>query len=153
VTSTAPFVPDDFKVPEKKSTDLFIIESLHEHHNQSDYEAWTSSRQHIKATPGFSGQALWVDFDSSLADNAASIAKHSKDFAERAEFNYAVVDPSTGEVIGSVYIRPSDRAEHDADVRSWVRADRAELDKPLYDLVTRWLADAWPFREPEYARR
>ncbi|GGP91649.1 hypothetical protein [Streptomyces melanogenes] len=27
-------------------------------------------------------------------------------------------------------------------VSSWVRADRAELDGPLYDAVTRWLSSA-----------
>jgi hypothetical protein len=35
------------------------------------------------------------------ADSAAAIARHSKDFEERAEFNYAVIDPGSGEVIGS----------------------------------------------------
>jgi hypothetical protein len=34
-----------------------------------------------------------------------------------------------------------------------LRADRAELDLPLYDLVSGWLADAWPFRNPDYAKR
>lgn len=150
---STPFVPDEFKVPEGNRTDLFVIEPLQERHNKSDYEAWTSSREHIKATPGFIGDELWVDEDFSLEDNAASIAKHSKDFEKRAEFNYAVVDPGTGEVIGSVYIRPSSRDGYDADVRSWVRADRAGLDKPLHDRVTRWLADAWPFRKPDYAER
>jgi hypothetical protein len=29
----------------------------------------------------------------------------------------------------------------------------AGLDKPLYDLVRRWLADAWPFEKPDYAGR
>lgn len=147
------FVPAGFEVPRRERTDSFVIEPLQERHNQSDYEAWTSSREHIKATPGFIGDRLWVDGDSSLADNAASIARHSKDFEERAEFNYAVLDPGTGEVIGSVYIRPSDRHQYDADVRSWVRADRAELDKALYDQVTRWLADVWPFAKPDYAAR
>jgi hypothetical protein len=91
--------------------------------------------------------------DSSIEDNAASISKHLKDFDKRAEFNYAVIDPGTNEVIGSVYVRPSSRDGYDADVRSWVRADRAELDKPLYDSVTHWLAEAWPFRRPDYAVR
>ena len=147
------FVPDEFKVPDGNRTDLFVIEPLQEQHNESDYKAWTSSREHIKATPGLVGRRLWVDEDFSLEDNAASIAKHSMDFEQRAEFNYAVVDPGTGEVIGSVYIRPSSRDGYDADVRSWVRADRAELDKQLHDLVARWLADAWPFRKPDYAQR
>jgi hypothetical protein len=150
---STPFVPDEFRVPEGNRTDLFVIEPLQERHNKSDHEAWTSSREHIKTTPGFVGQQLWVDEDFSVDDNAASIAKHSRDFEKRVEFNYAVVDTATGEVIGSVYIRPASRDGHDADVRSWVRADRAELDKPLHDFVTRWLAYAWPFRSPDYAQR
>jgi hypothetical protein len=40
-----------------------------------------------------------------------------------------------------------------ADVHSWVRADRAELDVPLYAAVSAWLADAWPFAEVRYAPR
>ena len=27
------------------------------------------------------------------------------------------------------------------------------LDKPLHDLVRRWLAEAWPFEKPDYAER
>jgi hypothetical protein len=147
------FVPDQFEVPFGIRTRWFIIEPLAKWHNESDYAAWTSSREHIKTTPGFFEDTLWVDDDFSLADNAASIAKHASDFAKRAEFNYAVLDPGSQEVIGSVYIRPSGRAEYDADVRSWVRADRADLDGPLYDLVKGWLANAWPFRNPDYAKR
>ena len=37
--STAPFVPDDFQVPEGPRTDLFAIEPLQGRHNKSDYEA------------------------------------------------------------------------------------------------------------------
>jgi hypothetical protein len=71
----------------------------------------------------------------------------------RAGFTYTVLDPATGDVMGCVYLYPSKRPGSDADVRSWVRADRAELDKPLYELVSHWLADSWPFRGPDYAPR
>ena len=56
-------------------------------------------------------------------------------------------------MIGCVYIGSSDRDGYDADVRSWTRADRAHLARPLYDAVSRWLSDAWPFRRPDYAAR
>jgi hypothetical protein len=56
-------------------------------------------------------------------------------------------------VIGCVYFYPPRRAGYDVDVRSWVRADRAALDKPLHDLVCRWLSEAWPFETPDYAER
>jgi hypothetical protein len=32
-----------------------VLEPLDARHNESDYAAWTSSREHTKATPGFIG--------------------------------------------------------------------------------------------------
>jgi hypothetical protein len=152
---TPPLVPADFAVPTGFSTDLFVLEPLGVGHNESDYAAWTSSADHIRATPGFVGDSTWLDLPTpmTLADNARACASHARDFAARAGFAYTVLDPASGEVIGSVYFYPSDRAGCDVDARSWVRADRAALDKPLYDAVRRWLAEAWPFRAPDYAER
>jgi hypothetical protein len=79
----------------------------------------------------------------------------------RAGFTYTVLDPD-GRVVGCVYIYPAkdeegapagEAAPGVADVHSWVRADRAELDVPLYAAVSAWLADAWPFAEVRYAPR
>jgi hypothetical protein len=147
-----PFVPYDFAVPAGLSTDLFVLEPLDVRHNESDRAAWTSSIDHIKATPGFAGRS-WPDQPLSLAENAADLARHSQDFADRTGFAYTVLDPSSGEVIGCVYFYPPRRDGYDVDVRSWVRADRAGLDKPLHDAVRRWLSEAWPFRRPDYAER
>ncbi|MGW6931836.1 hypothetical protein ACWGE0_17415 [Lentzea sp. NPDC054927] len=57
------------------------------------------------------------------------------------------------EVIGCVYIYPLRDDRTVADVHSWVRADRADLDKPLYDAVSTWLVNDWPFPEIRYAPR
>jgi hypothetical protein len=56
-------------------------------------------------------------------------------------------------VIGCLCIGAPVRDGYDADVRSWTRADRAHLDKPLHDAVSRWLSRDWPFRHPDYAAR
>jgi len=87
----------------------------------------------------------------SLTENAADLARHARDFADRTGFAYTVLDPASRDVIGCIYFYPPLRDGYDVDVRSWVRADRAELDKPLYDLVGRWLAESWPFQKPDYA--
>ena len=149
---TAALVPGDFAVPAGLATELFVLEPLDFRHNESDYAAWTSSIAHIKATPGFGGRT-WLDLDLSLADNAADIGKHVTQFADRTRFAYTVLDPASAEVIGCLYIGSSDRDGYDADVRSWTRSDRAHLDRPLYDAVSRWLWDDWPFRHPDYAAR
>ena len=57
------------------------------------------------------------------------------------------------DVIGCVYIYPSDQAGHDADVSSWVRETRAEMDKVVWMALTEWIANAWPFSHPHYAER
>ena len=52
-----------------------------------------------------------------------------------------------------MYIYPARGEDHDADVSSWVRADRASLDTALYEAVAAWLSAAWPFRAISYQRR
>ena len=89
----------------------------------------------------------------SLERNAADLTMHARDFADRSGFTYTVLDPASSDVIGCVYLYPPRREGYDVDVRSWVRADRGDLDKPLYELVCRWLADSWPFARPDYAAR
>jgi len=122
------FVPDDFDVPQELVTSEFRLEPLGPQHNDADYAAWTSSMEHIAATPGF------------------------EDFANRAGFTYTVLAGDDDRVVGCVYIYPADSAGV-ADVRSWVRADRADLDVPLHDAVAFWLTDAWPFEAVSYAPR
>jgi rhodanese-related sulfurtransferase len=145
------FVPDDFAAPDHLTSDAFVLEPLGVQHNAADRAAWTSSLEHIRSTPGFAGRS-WPR-PMSLEENAADLARHAQDFADGTGFTYTVLDPSSRDVIGCVYLYPARRDGYDVDVRSWVRADRAQLDRPLHDLVCRWLTDSWPFRSPDYARR
>ena len=77
----------------------------------------------------------------------------TEEFAQRSGFTYTVLEGGSGRVIGCVYIYPSKGADGAADVRSWVRADRADLDVALHDAVAAWLEDAWPFTAVSYAPR
>jgi hypothetical protein len=91
-------------------TDVFVLEPLSVRHNEQDYAAWMSSIEHMRQTPGFR-DGSWPKL-MSPEQNAADLARHERDFA-----------------------------------------DRAELDKPLHELVSGWLARDWPFTDPDYARR
>jgi len=121
-------------------------------HAAVDHATWTTSIEHIKATPGFGGRA-WPSGIASPEENAAGIRKHELDFAERRGFAYVVLAPVTGEYLGCVYFYPPRSPAFDVDVRSWVKAEAASLDKPLHDCVRVWLADRWPWRAPDYAWR
>jgi hypothetical protein len=146
------FVPDNFTVPLELVTDDFRLEPLGPQHNERDYEAWTSSIDHIRATPGYP-DGRWPDPGLTLEQNLADLQRHAADFAGRAGFTYTVLASGSDRIIGCVYIYPSGRAAGTADVQSWVRADRADLDVAVHDAVSAWLATAWPFTAVSYAAR
>ncbi|HEY6785762.1 MAG TPA: hypothetical protein VI365_00465 [Trebonia sp.] len=49
------FVPEDFAVPDELTATEFRLAPLGPQHNEADYAAWTTSMDHIQATPGFHG--------------------------------------------------------------------------------------------------
>jgi hypothetical protein len=128
------------------------LEPLDVGHNAADYRAWTSSIDHIRATPGFA-EWRWPDSSLSMEDNERDLARHADDFARRTGFTYTVLDPSDRDVIGCLYIYPARPPGSGVEVRSWVRADRADLDRPLYETVRNWLTTEWPFHSITYAPR
>ncbi|MEV0593141.1 GNAT family N-acetyltransferase [Nonomuraea cavernae] len=146
-------VPDDFAVPPCLATPQFRLEPLGPQHNSADHAAWTSSIEHIRATPGFPDGDWPPVGGMTLEANLADLRRHADDFVQRRGFTYTVLDPAGGEVIGCVYIYPSRSDDHDAEVSSWVRADRAELDVPLYEAVTAWLSTDWPLGTLNYHPR
>jgi hypothetical protein len=143
------FVPDEFGVPQGLLGAGFRLEPLGPQHNEADHSAWTSSIDHIRATPGFRGGRWPPVGGMSLAENLRDLQRHADDFQRRAGFTYTVLDEAD-RVIGCVYIYPSRSDSRAAEVQSWVSADRAELDLPLHDAVANWLATEWPFAEVRY---
>ncbi|ACU70020.1 twin-arginine translocation pathway signal [Catenulispora acidiphila DSM 44928] len=146
-------VPDDFIVPTELITPRFRLEPLGPQHNAADHAAWTSSIEHIKASPGFADWS-WPPADGmSLEANLADLERHAADFVHRRGFTYTVLDTADGDVIGCVYIYPLRSDNRVTDVHSWVRASHAELDEPLYTAVSTWLTDDWPLGELNYQAR
>jgi hypothetical protein len=147
-----PFVETDFVAPSPPRGEGFVLTPLGVEHNEADLDAWRSSVAHIHATPGFEGHR-WPDEPMTLERNRRDLQRHADDFAERKGFTYTVLSHPGGEVIGCVYIYPSKRDGVQANVRSWVRLSRAELDAPLARTVGDWLRAEWPFETVDYAPR
>lgn len=146
-----PFVPPDFDVPTSLAGEGFRLEPLGPAHNDRDHAAWMSSIDHIRSTPGFEHpDADWPTV-MSLDANRDDLIGHARDFTDRTGFTYSVLDGD--DVIGCVYIYPTERPGCDAEVRSWVTAGRTGLDVPVWRAVTGWIESAWPFASPFYAPR
>jgi hypothetical protein len=136
-----PLVPADFAVPTRFATGPFVLEPLEPGHNERDHAAWSSSIEHIRATKGFAGQR-WPH-PMSLEENLADLERHRAEFEERSAFAYSVLDSTTSDVIGCVYVDPAPSGDG-AVVRSWVRESHAEFDAQLRDAVVSWLEREWP---------
>ena len=147
----ASFVPADFEPPVRLVTDRFVLEPLGPQHNEPDYRAWTSSMEHIHATPGFEDSS-WPH-PMSLEENRGELEEHARDFTDRTGFTFTVLDPNDNDVIGCLYLYPAKDEVHDVAASSWVRVSHADLDVPLWEAVTSWLASDWPWRNPRYADR
>ena len=145
------FVPRDFDVPRRLEAPQFVLEPLDPEHNDQDYDAWTSSEEHIHATPGWE-DSRWPR-EMTPDENRADLQRHADDFRNRTGFTYTVLDPASRDVIGCVYIYPRPDSDYDARALSWVRASHAQLDTPLWRVVSEWLASDWPFGTVEYAPR
>jgi len=151
-TGDAPqaFVPESFEVPLQFAGPGFRMEPLGPQHNQRDHDAWMSSIEHIRSTPGFLPPYDWPT-PMSLEDNLADLEMHARHFNERSGFTYSILDGD--DVIGCVYIYPSKDPDHDAQVSSWVRVSRAKLDAVVFRSLSTWFAEAWPFETPCYEER
>ena len=88
----------------------------------------------------------------SIGENADDLRMHADHFERRIGFTYTVRSTADDDVIGCVYIYPSDNPETDASVRSWVRSSHAALDGDLWCTVGDWLTE-WPFATVDYAAR
>src|SRR3954447_20247506 len=144
------FVPVGFDPPTPLTTEQFHLEPLGPQHNQADHQAWMSSIEHIRATPGFSESKWPPPSGMTLEENLADLRRHADDFRSGTGFTFTVLDPHDQDVVGCVYVYPSAAEQWDVTVHSWVRADRAGLDVPLADAVAHWLATDWPWDRVDY---
>ena len=145
---TSPFIPDHFEPPKTFEGPGFHLEPLGPEHNTRDHDAWMSSIDHIRATPGEWGN--WPR-PMSLEENMADMEMHAGEFVERKSFTYSVLDGD--EVIGCLYIYPDRTGQSDAHVSSWVRESRAEMDEVVWRSVSDWIESTWPMGSFRYAER
>ncbi len=142
------FLPAEFDPPTSFDGPGFHLEPLAPVHNERDHEAWMSSVEHIKSTPG-----KWTSWPTpmTLEQNMGDMEMHYGEFVNREAFTYSVLDGD--DVIGCLYIYPDENSEADAYVSSWVRESRAEMDVVVWRAVSEWLESAWPFGSFRYAAR
>ena len=145
------FVPSEFIIPEKMETKEFRLRMLSIDDVEKDFEAVTSSREHVSK--------VWPDSDwpdgLTLRQNLIDLGWHEKEFQNRTSFAYTMVTLDESKVLGCVYFYPTNKSDHDAEVYMWVRESELKngLDERLFNEVQKWLEKDWPFNNPGYPGR
>ena len=152
MASTAtPFVPAAFAVPLRLATPEFTLRMLTLDDVIKDYEAVMSSVSHLrKVWP----DGTWPE-GLTLRQNLTDLGWHEKEFQHRQSFTYTVLSPSEERAVGCVYVYPSTKVGHDAEVYLWARQSELEsgLEERLYDTVKNWLRKDWPFASVAFPGR
>jgi hypothetical protein len=139
------FVPADFEVPAGLEHERFRQRMLTVDDVVADFDA-LCSRVDRDGKPQ-------PPFVTTVRENLVDLGWHQKEFELRRSFAYTVVVPDESEVLGCIYVDPSET--HDARVRMWVRRSAWEdgLDPLLEEAVRAWIATRWPFRRVSFAER
>jgi hypothetical protein len=116
-----------------------------------DYPAVMGSRERLWQKYG--DMWGWPPEDMSFEADREDLAHHEREIAAHESFNYAVLDAGETELLGCVYIDPSDQEGIDALVSWWVVDAEAgsDLERALDDFVPRWMTDTWGFGSVRYA--
>jgi len=139
------FVPDDFAVPAGLEHERFRLRMLSVDDVVKDFDAINDMvDRHGERQP---------PFVPTLRDNLVDLGWHEKEFRIRRSFAYTVVAPDESQVLGCVYVNPSETS--DARVKMWVRRGAWEegLDPVLESAVREWVARDWPFENVDWADR
>ena len=117
-----------------------------------DYPAMMGSRERLWAKYGdaWGWPAETITYEADRED----LERHADEIERHETFNYAVLDEAETELLGCVYIDPpeADSPPGTDAVCSWWVVDAhagGPLEAALDELVPRWLADTWGFRQVE----
>jgi hypothetical protein len=138
-------VAEDFDVPAGLEHERFRLRMLTVDDVVKDFDA-ISSRVDHHGVP----QPRFVP---TIELNLVDLGWHQKEFELRRSFAYTVVAPDESEVLGCVYLYPSET--HDARVKLWVRTSAWAdgLDPVLEATVRAWVATQWPFERVTFEER
>jgi hypothetical protein len=138
-------VPESFAVPASLEHERFRLRMLSVDDVVKDFDAICDrvDRDGNREPP----------FVETVRENLVDLGWHQKEFELRRSFAYTVVAPDESQVLGCVYLNPSET--HDVRVRMWVRRSAWDdgLDPVLEATVREWVATDWPFTRVDWADR
>ena len=79
------------------------------------------------------------------------LARHEAEAEANEAFNYAVLNADESELLGCVYIDPSERSTPRCRGGWSTRCVGSDLERALDEFVPRWLDETWGFTRVDYS--
>ncbi|MGJ8720230.1 MAG: GNAT family N-acetyltransferase [Salinibacterium amurskyense] len=94
----------------------------------------------------------WPPASMTAEQDRADLQRHADEMQTNESFNFALFDADETELIGCVYIDPSEDETADADISWWVRDEYVgtELEAALNEFVPAWIERDWPLANPRF---
>ena len=146
-------------MPEKLTTNEFIIRQLRTTDVELDYQAVIASREKLlKRTAG-----RWPKVGFTINENLSDLENHEQQHQQRNEFTFTIMNEAEAECLGCVYILPLTKllkgsvskneiaslniTDYEAWLTFWVtpNAVKQDLDERVIDKLRRWFPDHWAF--------
>ncbi len=149
----APFVPNDFQIPETLEGEGFRLRMLTVNDVVKDYDAVMTSIDHLRGV--FGPRSKWPQPALTLEQDLIDLGRHQKEFQVRSSFAYTVMNPTETQCLGCVYILKPTKAGFDAEVYMWLRKSEFDrgADPYFYETVKHWISERWPFEKVAYPGR
>ena len=142
---------EGFNPPLEITLGNFSLEALQPKHNERDFEALTSSRDHLRKT--MDPKDFWPDDVKSLEDNLRDLTKDFQEFQDRLTFRYAILTQNKSSYDGCLYIRPAKSEQHECCVEFWFKTTQQHLEDEFHEKAKVWLFNTWGFREVAFPGR
>jgi len=140
------FLPRDFDPPESVVFEDWRLKLLSMDHTRLDYAAYMANIDHISGTLGPDHMA-WPTPDITPRLALADLGWCEWMHGNRTCFSYGIFAPDMSRGVGCLYISPSKRDDHDAEICFWFVEDLTAkgIEPRFLSFARAWLNEAWPF--------
>ncbi|MBW6480551.1 MAG: hypothetical protein K0B37_14075 [Bacteroidales bacterium] len=144
-----PFVPIEFIPPVSFENEYFHIRTLSRNNVYAVENLRMNAYDHLPERVPHMG--AWHRIDIPMGDDLIGQAYYDRNPQIRDSFVYPVLLKSEGNMIGSIYIRPSKNADYDAQITMWLRTSDNQVNDEFVEMIKLWISKEWPFENPHFA--
>ena len=143
-----PFVPSEFIPPVSFENEYFHFRTLIQNNVYTVENLRMNAYDHLPERVPHMG--AWHRFDIPMGDDLIGQAYYDRNPHIRDSFVYPVLKSGKGNMIGSIYIRPSKNAAYDAQITMWLRTNDSLANNVFVETVKKWIQNDWPFKNPNF---